>query len=95
MSHLTFLDTLEEIIASRLKEKPEGSYTARLAERGIDAAVQKLGEEAVEVVLAAVRESDARLVAESADLVFHLMLVLELRGLGLNDVVAELAARHK
>ncbi len=95
MSGLDFLAELEGIVASRLAEAPEGSYTARLAARGTTKVAQKVGEEGVEVALAGAAESQQRVVEEAADLIFHLLLLLKLRGIELGDVVAELEQRHR
>ena len=87
--------TLETIIAERLAAADAGaSYVASLAAKGLPKVAQKLGEEAVETVIAALGEPDEALVGEAADLLFHLALLLKLRGLGLDDVAAELARRH-
>jgi phosphoribosyl-AMP cyclohydrolase / phosphoribosyl-ATP pyrophosphohydrolase len=91
---LAFLATLETIIARRAAEQPEGSYTARLFEQGLRRIAQKVGEEGVEVALASVTEADDKVVSESADLIFHLLVLLKKRGLSLEHVVAELRARH-
>jgi phosphoribosyl-AMP cyclohydrolase / phosphoribosyl-ATP pyrophosphohydrolase len=91
---LAFLSTLETVIAKRAAEQPEDSYTARLFAQGPRRIAQKIGEEGVEVALAAVTESDDKLVSESADLMFHLLVMLKKRGLSLENVVAELQARH-
>jgi len=91
----SFLYQLDQIIAQRLADRPEDSYTARLAARGLSKVAQKVGEEAVEVALAAVSETESRLTEEAADLLFHLMLLLQLKGLTLNDVIAVLESRHK
>lgn len=91
---LAFLLRLESIIASRILEAPESSYTASLHARGITRMAQKVGEEGLEVALAAVSADGGSLVGESADLVFHLLLLLQARGHSLGDVVAELRARH-
>jgi len=91
---LAFLSTLEMVIAKRASEAPEGSYTARLFAQGPRRIAQKVGEEGVEVALAAVVEDDDKLVSESADLVFHLLVMLKKRGLSLEQVVDELRARH-
>ena len=91
---LAFLSTLETVIAKRAAEQPEGSYTARLFAQGPRRIAQKIGEEGVEVALAAVTEPDDKLVSESADLVFHLLVMLKKRGLSLENVVAELQTRH-
>lgn len=91
---LQFLPLLEEVIAERVAERPEGSYTARLFAQGSARLAQKIGEEGVEVALAAVGTDDAKVVSESADLLYHLLLLLRQRGLSLADVVAELELRH-
>jgi phosphoribosyl-ATP pyrophosphohydrolase/phosphoribosyl-AMP cyclohydrolase len=93
--NVSFLSKLEAVIAQRITDKPEGSYTARIWERGITRMAQKVGEEGVEVALAAVTQEDDRLISESADLLYHLALVLKGRNLSLTDVVRELEQRHK
>ncbi|MDA8347944.1 MAG: phosphoribosyl-ATP diphosphatase, partial [Pseudomonadota bacterium] len=91
---LAFLLELEGVIAERISARPEGSYTAKLYERGTTRMAQKVGEEGLEVALAAVAEDEDKLVAESADLLYHLTLLLLSRGLSLERVTAELRARH-
>jgi phosphoribosyl-ATP pyrophosphohydrolase/phosphoribosyl-AMP cyclohydrolase len=91
---LAFLHELEQIIERRVSESPEGSYTARLFAKGTRRIAQKVGEEGVEVALAGAAEADDKVVSEAADLVFHLLVLLRARGLGLADVVAELESRH-
>ena len=93
-SRLAFLGALESVIAQRMADRPEGSYTARLYAQGPKRIAQKVGEEGLEVALAAVAETDDKLVAESADLLYHLLLLLKSRGLRLEQVVAELESRH-
>ena len=95
MTGVQFLDTLQGVITDRLEQAPEGSYTAKLAAQGKLKVAQKVGEEAVELALAAVAQDSARVIAEAADLVYHLMLLLTLRELTLADVVAELERRHR
>ncbi len=94
-SGIAFLAQLEEVIAARIADSPEGSYTAKLYASGIKRMAQKVGEEGVETALAAQTGDDAELVSESADLLFHLALLLKARGLSLEAVAAELAARHR
>ncbi len=90
-----FLGKLESVIAQRIADKPEDSYTAKLFARGTKRMAQKVGEEGVEVALAAMAGDNAELTSESADLLYHLTLLLKARGLSLGDVAAELAARHR
>ncbi len=94
VSRLAFLDTLERVVAERVASQPEGSYTAKLFAQGAGRIAQKIGEEGVEVALAAVGDDDAKLVGECADLVYHLILMLRHRGIALADVTAELELRH-
>ena len=91
---LSFLTELEAVIAERIAQRPEGSYTARLYTQGVNRMAQKVGEEGLEVALAAVTETEEKLVAESADLIYHLALLLKSRGLSLERIAAELRARH-
>jgi phosphoribosyl-ATP pyrophosphohydrolase/phosphoribosyl-AMP cyclohydrolase len=93
-TRLGFLAQLTAIIDQRRTQSPEHSYTARLLAGGVKGMAQKVGEEGVEVALAALAESDAQLLAESADLLFHLMVLLRGRNLQLEDVVKVLAGRH-
>ena len=88
------LDALEALITSRKGGDPETSYVARLFANGRAKIVQKLGEEAVETVIAACSNDDAAIVPEAADLVFHLLVLLADAGLSLDDVRAELARRE-
>ena len=89
------LTRLAAIIARRAAERPAGSYTVKLLEGGSAKISQKVGEEAVEVVVAANSEDDARLASETADLLYHLLVLLEARGVPLDAVLAELEARSK
>jgi phosphoribosyl-ATP pyrophosphohydrolase len=88
------LDTLEAVIRERRLGDPESSYVARLTAKGRAKIAQKLGEEAVETVIAAVAGDKAALTSEAADLVFHLAVLLADAGLSLDDVRAELARRE-
>ncbi len=87
------LNRLAGTIAGRHREMPEGSYTAQLLSRGTGHIVQKVGEEAVEVVIAALE--DGRLAEESADLLYHLLVLLEERGVGIREVARVLDERHR
>lgn len=87
------LDDLEARIAIRAAASPDESYTAKLISRGMEKCAQKLGEEATEAVIAAVTGNRAELVKESADVLFHLLVVLRAGGVPLGEVMAELDAR--
>jgi phosphoribosyl-ATP pyrophosphohydrolase/phosphoribosyl-AMP cyclohydrolase len=89
-----FLSTLEGVIEQRIADSPTGSYTARLFAEGPKRIAQKVGEEGIEVALAAAVETDDKVVSESADLIFHLLVLLRSRGLSFQSVVAELQSRH-
>lgn len=88
------LHQLEQTIAQRRSADPSISYVAKLAARGRGKIAQKLGEEAVETVIAALTEDDAALVGESADLLFHLLMLLADRGITLDAVLDELDRRE-
>ncbi|ODU43684.1 bifunctional phosphoribosyl-AMP cyclohydrolase/phosphoribosyl-ATP diphosphatase HisIE [uncultured Aquimonas sp.] len=90
----SFLGDLDALIAQRERERPVGSYTTRLFEGGIRRIAQKVGEEGVETALAAVAQEDADLLGESADLIYHLLVLLRARGLSLGDVENLLRQRH-
>ena len=89
------LSRLAHTIASRAVDKPQGSYTAQLLAGGVGKASQKVGEEAVEVVVAANSEDDERLASEAADLLYHLLVLLQARGVPLDVVLKELEKREK
>jgi phosphoribosyl-ATP pyrophosphohydrolase/phosphoribosyl-AMP cyclohydrolase len=89
------LSRLATLIARRAVERPEGSYTVKLLDRGVGKISQKVGEEAVEVVVAANAEDDGRLTSESADLLYHLLVLLQARGIGLDAVLNELEHRAR
>jgi phosphoribosyl-ATP pyrophosphohydrolase/phosphoribosyl-AMP cyclohydrolase len=91
---LAFLGQLERVIERRIAAGDGASYTARLFAAGPRRIAQKVGEEGLEVALAGVCEDDGKLVGESADLLYHLAVMLRVRGLGLTQVVAELETRH-
>ena len=90
----SFLGELESIIDERFNSRNEGSYTVSLFEQGINRIAQKVGEEAFEVVIEAKDENDDRLIEESADLLFHLLVLLRFRGYNLNNVVDVLEKSH-
>ncbi|MCF6124790.1 phosphoribosyl-ATP diphosphatase [Mesorhizobium sp. M7A.F.Ca.CA.001.07.2.1] len=89
------LSDLEKIIGERAHSGDPDSWTAKLFARGIDKAAQKLGEEAVETVIAAVRGDKPAIVSESADLMYHWLVVLGLSGVSLSDVLRELEGRTR
>ena len=90
-----FIAELDALVADRARERPPGSYTTILLDAGPKRIAQKVGEEGVETALAAVVEDDAALLGESADLVFHLLVLLRARGLGLRELTATLRKRHR
>jgi phosphoribosyl-ATP pyrophosphohydrolase/phosphoribosyl-AMP cyclohydrolase len=89
-----FLGVLTQTIRRRIDERPPGSYTARLVDEGPRRIAQKVGEEGLELALASVAQGDAEVICEAADLLYHIVLLLESKGLSLARVVTELAARH-
>ena len=95
MADQNFLTSLENVIRERMENAPEGSYTASLAAKGISKVAQKVGEEGVELALAGVAEPDDRVIAESADMIYHLIVLLNVRGIPLAAVLDELQARHR
>ncbi|MCM0147354.1 bifunctional phosphoribosyl-AMP cyclohydrolase/phosphoribosyl-ATP diphosphatase HisIE [Photobacterium galatheae] len=92
---LVFLHRLEQVLAARKGADPESSYTASLYARGTKRISQKVGEEGVEVALAATSGDKAEVISESADLLYHLIVLLQDQGLSLSDVIAKLQERHK
>jgi phosphoribosyl-ATP pyrophosphohydrolase/phosphoribosyl-AMP cyclohydrolase len=91
---LAFLAHLERVIATRNEERPEGSYTTQLFESGVKRIAQKVGEEGVETALAAVAGGDEELLNESADLIYHLLVLLRSRKMELGSLVEVLKKRH-
>lgn len=91
---LSFLNDLEQLIISRKKKMPEGSYTTSLFEKGVDKIAQKVGEEAVETIIEA-KNRQKKFVEEVADLLFHLMVLLVEKDVRLKKVVNKLKKRHK
>ncbi len=94
MSTFTLHD-LEKRVSERAQASPEVSYTRKLLDRGVAQCAKKLGEEAVEAAIAAIAESRDRMVAEAADVLYHLLVVLRARGITLDEVEAELGARTR
>ncbi len=89
------LSRLAATIAARAKERPRGSYTVELLDRGVPKVSQKVGEEAVELVVAANGEDGTRVAAESADLLYHLLVLLQARGVTFDAVLQELEHRTR
>ena len=94
-SNTHFLDYLTEVIRQRRQRDPEQSYTAALFQKGINKVAQKVGEEAVELVIEAKDDDEERFLNEGADLLFHYMLLLEAKGRSLQDVIEVLKTRHQ
>ena len=94
-SNIGFLDQLGLLIARRHKTMPEGSYTTSLFSEGTARIAQKVGEEGVELALARMKEDSAEMANEAADLLFHMMVLLEDAGLSLADAISVLQNRHK
>ena len=93
MSNFTLAD-LEKRVKQRAKASPDQSYTRQLLDKGVAHCAKKFAEEAVETTLAAVGEDRERLIAETADLLYHLLVVLEARGVALAEVEAALERRQ-
>lgn len=87
------LQSLEKIIAERALVDDGSSYTASLFRQGMERAAKKMGEEAVETVIASLTENDKHFISESADLIYHLMVMWHIRGIKLDNVVQELQSR--
>ena len=93
-ANIEFLSELQDVIRSRRTSSEDQSYTKTLFNRGTPFIAQKVGEEAVELAIAAVMGDKARTISEAADLMYHLLVLLEDNDLSLADLSAELAARH-
>ncbi|UJH71146.1 phosphoribosyl-ATP diphosphatase [Ornithinimicrobium sp. INDO-MA30-4] len=92
--HESFVSELNDVVKGRHEQRPAGSYTTSLFDSGVRRIAQKVGEEGVETALAGVVQDDEALLGESADLIYHLLVLLRERGSGLEDVEAVLRARH-
>lgn len=90
-----FIRELQEVIRKRKSERPEGSYTVKLFDKGVNKIAQKVGEEAVETVIEAVAHNDPAMIYEASDLIYHLLVLLVDRGLSISDLEKELAKRHR
>lgn len=93
-SPLTFLTQLQDFIEKRHEEMPEGSYTTSLFRDGLNRMAQKVGEEALELVIEATNGSNERMVYEGADMLYHLIVLLISKGLRIEDLACELRERH-
>lgn len=85
---------LYRIIKDRIEKKPEGSYIGKLVEDGLDRIIQKVGEEAIEVVIAAKNTDSNQLIYKSSDLIFHLLILLAKKGVLIEDIESELLRRR-
>jgi len=92
---LAFLAALERLVCERAEQRPEGSYTTALFEAGVKRIAQKVGEEGVETALAATAGDREELVNESADLLYHLLVLLKARDASLADIISVLQSRHR
>lgn len=92
---ILFFKYLQQFIEKRYQEMPEGSYTTSLFRSGVNRMAQKVGEEAIESVIEACNGTDERLVYESADMIYHLIVLLTSKGLNFEDLARELQKRHK
>jgi phosphoribosyl-ATP pyrophosphohydrolase/phosphoribosyl-AMP cyclohydrolase len=92
---MDFLTTLQDLIEQRKKEMPEGSYTTKLFKEGINRIAQKVGEEAVELIIESKDNDDTLFINEAADLMYHLLVLLTAKGHRIEDVVRILKERHK
>ncbi len=90
-----FILELEQIIADRYENPQEGSYVNKLRKKGLNKIAQKVGEEGVETVIAALAETETDLINEASDLVFHLIVLLREKGLSLETIAKNLEERHK
>lgn len=93
--NLLFLSELQDFIEQRHREMPEGSYTTSLFRDGINRMAQKVGEEALELVIEATNGTNDRLLYEGSDLLYHLIVLLTSKGLRIEQMLEELASRHK
>ena len=91
---MSTLNDLAATIAQRAKADPDSSWTAKLLAKGPEKCAEKFGEEAVEAIIEAVKDNRQGLIAESADVLFHLLVMLQSRGVTLEDVLAELEKRQ-
>ena len=95
IADLAFLSYLQDFIERRKREMPEGSYTTKLFTKGVNKISQKVGEEAVETIIEATNGTQEQFLYESADLIYHLIVLLTEKGIRIEDLARELKARHK
>lgn len=93
-SNIKFLDRLNELIKERKEQLPENSYTTKLFKEGADRIIQKVGEEAIETVIAAKNRNKAEIINETSDLIYHLLVMLSDQEIELEEVVSKLIERH-
>ncbi|MEN3035418.1 MAG: bifunctional phosphoribosyl-AMP cyclohydrolase/phosphoribosyl-ATP diphosphatase HisIE [Candidatus Methanosuratincola sp.] len=86
---------LERVVKDRIANPRDGSYTSKIASGGLAKAAKKVGEEGVEAALAGVAESEERTISEAADLIYHLIILLQMKGISLEDVYSELRKRRR
>ncbi len=91
---LLFLSELQDFIEKRHEEMPEGSYTTSLFKDGLNRMAQKVGEEALELVIEACNGTDERMIYEGSDMLYHLIVLLTSKGLRIEDMARELQERH-
>jgi len=92
---INFLETLMKVIQKRKKEKKENSYVCKVFDKGKNRIIQKVGEEAVETVIAAMQNNKKKFISESADLIFHFLILCVEKNISLNDIIQELYNRHE
>lgn len=91
---IMFLTELQKFIEKRYQEQPEGSYTTSLFKEGLSRMTQKVGEEAVELVIESMKGDNDRLIYEASDMIYHLIVLLTSKGLSIEDIASELITRH-
>ena len=95
MPSLLFLDELFDIVAGRIKEKSEKSYTYELHKKGLDEILKKLGEESIEIILAAAAQKKKQIIYEIADFLYHLIVLMFEKEINFKEIIAELKSRHR
>lgn len=95
LTSLDFIKTLENVIEQRISDEQKGSYVSSLVQKGINKVAQKVGEEAVELVIESMDNNEQAFLEESADLLFHYMVLLKAKGFSIKDSLAVLKKRHQ